>query len=824
MTSLCSDLRYAIRSWLKAPVIAQAAITTLACGVGAMTAVFVLVNAVLLEPLPYPHAERLVVLVNSFPGQTSHSPYVSAPRARVWREHASSAGVAVYALGAAVNVMTGSELRQAAGAQATASFFPLFGSRVARGRFFTTEEDRPGQVLAAVISHAWWQQLGGRDDIIGRPLIVNGEPATVVGVLDESFNARSLAPGIVTPPDIWLPLRQEPASRDDANNLLAVARLTQGMSIQAAKEQARAAAEQFRAAFPGELPADATFDVLPLEDVVVGDVRPSLLMLFAAVGLVSVLVSVNVANLLLARASARRREFAVRTALGASRWRLMRQLLLEGCSLSVVGGMAGGFVGVAVVRLLLGQNAIQLPRVGQLGMVDMIDIPMLLLVSVTIAAIGILIGLAPMSAAASTRGSPDVDLRTGLRAGPGRGQRRVQEFLLAGEVAIACVLLIGAVLLVRSFVNLNRVDPGFERAGVVTMQTASGDRRLASSSGTVRVFGNGLRRLAEVPGVESVAVSLTGVPLAQGGALRVEVLGRQENRHYVTSWDLVSPGYFDVFRIRLSGGRLLDESDRSNTTPIAVINEAMARQLWPNENPLGQRILIGQGGGPAFEDPSPREVVGVVTDVRQFGLSRPPRPGVYVPLAQASEAQMAFLNRLSVGATWSVRTASPAMVPVATLHRELLDSTALPAAHTRTMDDVFSAATAPTAQNTWLMTVLSLLALIVAVVGVYAIAAHSAQQRTHELGVRLALGAQISSVRRMVVWETIRIVLVGTAIGVAAATALSALLTALLFGVSGHDPLTFTSVPAVLVAAALGGAYLPARRASAVDPLVVLRE
>ena len=292
----------------------------------------------------------------------------------------------------------------------------------------------------------------------------------------------------------------------------------------------------------------------------------------------------------------------------------------------------------------------------------------------------------------------------------------------------------------------------------------------------------------------------------------------------MASWDLVSPAYFDVFRIRLARGRLFDESDRRSTTPVVLVNETMARQLWPGENPIGQRLLIGQGAGPAFEDPASREVVGVVADVRQYGLSRPPRPGMYVPIAQAADAQVAFVNRLGVRATWAVRTAAATRVPAATLQRALLESTALPAAHVRTMDEVFGAALAPAAQNTWLMSVLGLLALIVAVVGVYAIAARSVQQRSHELGVRIALGAQASRIRRMVVRESMRDVLVGATAGVAAAAGLSVLLTSLLFGVSGHDPLTFGSVPLLLVAAAAGGAYLPARRASAVDPIVVLRE
>ena len=824
MSSLWSDLRYAVRSWLKAPASALLAIVTIAAGVATMTAVFALVNTVLLKPLPYPDADRLVVLVNSFRGQPSRSPYTSAPRVRAWRERAAIDTVALYRLDSAVSVVAAGEPRQVASAHVNASFFSLFGARVVRGRFFTTVEDQPGQASAAVISRAWWQQLGGRDDIIGQPIVVNGKPAAIVGVLEDGFDARSLSPDIVTPPDLWLPLQLDPLSIDDANNLMAVTRLDNGESIDVARQRARAAAEEFRAAFPKELATEGSFDVMSLSEVVVGDVRASLLTLFAAVGLLAVLVSANVANLLLARTAGRRREFAVRAALGASRRRLVRQLVLEGCSLSAVGGIAGSVLGVAGIRLVFQLETVHLPRVAQLGLTNIVDIRMLLLLCLTVLAIGVAIGLAPAFTAARSKEGANLELRGGSRVGPDRRHRHAQALLLAGEAAITCVLLIGAVLLMRSFVNLNRVDPGFDGAGVVTLQTTSSDRRLASSQGAIPVFGDGLERLANLPGVEAAAVSLTGVPLAQGGALRADIPGRQADRQYVANWDVVSTNYFDVFKIRLSHGRLFDDRDRRETAPVVVINETMARELWPTENPVGQRIVIGQGGGPAFEEHVPREIVGVVADVRQFSLSRPPRPGMYVPIAQMSDSLMAFINRLSVPATWSVRTSPTTMISTATLQRELLLATALPAVRVRTMDQVVGEATASTAQHTWLMTALGSLALLVAVLGVYAIAAHSAQQRSHELGVRLALGAPAASVRRIVVWESIRVVLVGAAVGVTAAAGLSALLATMLFGVTEHDPLTFVTVPAFLVAAAFAGAYLPARRASIVDPLLVLRE
>jgi putative ABC transport system permease protein len=824
--ALWSDARYAVRTWLKAPAFALAAVATITCGAGAMTAVFSLVNAVLLRPLPYPDAERAIVLLNASRGQASRSPFVSAPRVRAWREHAQGIGeVAVYSLGPAVNVAVAGTPRQVIAGHVTASFFPFFGARLARGRAFSADEDRPGQSRVAVVSHALWQsQFRGDDTIVGQSISVNGEPATVVGVLDDRFDARSLAPDIVTPPEIWLPLQLEPETRNDANNLFAAARLNAGVSLEVARQQARAAADGFRAAFPGELPSEASFTVVPLEYIVVGNVRPSLLMLLAAVGLVALLVSANTANLFLARASARRREFAVRLAIGATRARLVRQLLTESLMLSAIGGVVGVALGILAVRLLLQLEVVQIPRVSSLGVADAVDLRVLLFVTTAVVAVGVAFGLAPAASAARIDANVERDLRSGSRGGARSGQRRAQAFLLVGEVAVACMLVIGAALLMRSLASLQRVDPGFERRGVLTMQTASGDRRMASSAEAIRVFRNGLQRLTELPGVESTAVSLTGVPLAQGGALRVDVVGRQMDRQYVANWDLISPQYFDVFGIRLIRGRLLDDRDERGMAPVAIINEAMAQQWWPDENPLGQQILIGKGGGPAFEESVPREIVGVVASVRQFGLDRAARPGVYVPIAQMADAQMSFINRLSVPATWAVRTSHDASAMATTVERELLNITALPAAEVRTMDDVFDAATASMAQNAWLMSAFGALALLIAVLGVYAAASYSVQQRTHELGVRRALGAQASQMRGMVVWESLRVVLAGTIVGMAVAVGLARLLTTLLFGVTAYDPLAFTVVPVTLVASALGGVYLPARRASTVDPVVALRE
>lgn len=825
MAALWTDLRYAVRTWSKTPRFSLLAIGTIACGAAALTVAFSLVSAVILEPLPYPDGARMVVLVNSLNGNTARLPYVSPTRVRAWREQgAGLEDLAVYAPNQNVTLSVAGQPRQAAASQVTASFFRFFGARAVRGRFFTEDDDRPGAEPVAVLSRSLWQgQLGGDEDMIGRALSINGEPTTIVGVLDEPFDARSLGPGLNTPPEIWLPLRLDPQTTDDANNLMAVARLAPDVSIEVIRQQTRATAERFRAEFPNELQADATFDVTPLAGVVAGDVRSPLLLLLAAAGLIAALVVGNTANLLLARVTARRHELAIRCAVGASRWRVARQLVTESVLLAAVGCAAGAALGTAVLRALVARGLVRVPRIDPLAMSPAFDGRLLLFMAAMAAIMGVAVGLAP---ALASRSFTDVerDLRTGSRAASTPGHRTAQALLLGAEIAIACVVLIGAVLLLRSLSGLQQVNPGFERAGVLTLQTSSGDRRLASAATAVTVLGDGIDRLAALPGVRSAAVSLTGVPLAQGGALRVDVVGRPKGDLYIPNWDLVSPDYFDVFGIRLIRGRLFGDRDRRETIPVTVINETMARQLWPDADPIGQRILVGQGAGPAFEEAEPREIVGIVSDVRQLGVSRPPRPGMYVALAQMADAQMALFNRLSVPTSWVVRTDPREPVTAAALEGALLAATGLPAARVRTMDEVFEASTATTAQSTWLMTGIGGLALLVAVLGVYAVASYSVQQRRHELGVRLALGARRQVVMQMLIWDTVRIVVAGSLVGVIAAVALSGGLAGLLFGVSRHDPATLMAVPVLLIAAALAGVYLPARRASLQDPLVVLRE
>jgi predicted permease len=617
LDELRQDVRYTCRSLIGTPGFALVAIATLALGIGATTTIVSLVNAVLLRPLPFPEPDRLVALVNTQHGRTTAFPFTSATRLQAWREHAVSVhDLSAYMIGPAVNLTAVGPPQQVVSGRVTADFFRLFGAHFVKGRAFTADEDRPGGPRVAIVSHGLWQrQWGGDAAIIGRTLSINGETFTVVGVLDGTLDARSLQPDLARSPDLWLPLQLDPHTRDDANILLAVGRLESGVDITVADQQAQRAAETFRQTFPKELLPSARFGVVRLKTLIVGEVRPSLLLLLGAVGLVTLIVCVNTANLMLGRATARRREFALRTALGASGGRLIRQLLTESVVLAAAGGLVGCLIGSLGIPVVLGLQGVLVPRIGVVDPYQLLDVHVLLFTVMTSTACGVLCGLVPALRAAST--DVESDLRGGRGLTSGSRARHLRTVLLVAEMSIACVLVIGSVLLLRSLTQLLAVNPGFNTRHVLTMRTALADRRFATTAGAARVADNGLARLTALPGVASAAISLAGVPLALGGgAFAVSVVGRQMDRQYVERWDAISPQYFDVFQIRLVRGRLFTDRDTRAGRSVAMINEAMARQLWPGGDPLRDQILIGQGAGPSFEEPVPRAIVGIVASVR----------------------------------------------------------------------------------------------------------------------------------------------------------------------------------------------------------------
>ncbi len=827
LDDLAADLRYALRALRRNRGFAAAAILTTALGIGATSAVFSVVNAVLIAPLPYPHPDRLVVFTGTWRGRGS-VPGVSAPKFFELRRAPAFDQTAAYRLGGVTNLTNRPDPEQINIGRVSAEFFGLFGARVARGRTFLLEEDRPNGPPIVVVSDEFWRRhLGASPDAIGQSLALDGVSHSVVGVLDASFDADPLTISLAPRPDAWVPLRLDPASTSDAP-FLAAGRLKAGASVALARAQADAAAIAIRRTLPAVMPEDAGLGVEPLHDLYVGEIRPSLFLLLAAVALVLLIVCANIANLLLARASVRQREMAIRLATGANRSRLVRQLLTESLVLSFAGAILGVSLALAGVRALLAGYSSSIPAILSRTVSGTFDVRVLVFAVIVSIATGVLFGLVP--ALQASRVDLDSALRTaGNRAGAAP-RRRMRAMLVVSEVALALMLLVCSGLLIRSFVTLRSVHPGFESRGVLTMQMAVTGHRFETVESTSQIVREALRRVDAVPAVDATAATLTGAPLSGlASFLNVTVPGRSLGGPYfrggyLGSWQVISPRYFEVLGIPVIAGRAFTERDDRGMPLVVVINQILARQFWPHESPLGRSLLIGEGAGPDFEETAPRQIVGVVSDVRHVGLAFEPRPTAYVPLSQLTAGQMAIFNASGGQLTWLVRSPAGTSRFAASVERELQQASGgLPVARIRSMTDVFSMSTAPTQFNMWLMVGFGLSGLMLAAVGVFGVMAYNVRERTHEIGIRVALGASAGVVRAMVLREGMRLSLAGLAIGTVAALGIARLLESTLFGIAPYDWLVFFSTQVVLGSVAFAASWLPARRATAIDPLIALR-
>jgi predicted permease len=598
--------------------------------------------------------------------------------------------------------------------------------------------------------------------------------------------------------------------------------LKPGVTLEQAKAQLRFSAKEFERRFPNALGQNASFSVQPIRDALVSDVRSSLLVLTGAVSLVLLIACANVANLLLARATGRRREMAIRAAIGGSRGRIIRQLLTESVVLSLAGGALGLLLGVIGIRVLLAVNTADLPFVGRDGSGVGMDWRV---VGFTIAislGTGILFGLIPALQGSRT------DLTTALkessgRSGTGFRQNKARSLLVVTEVALALILLIGSTLLIRSAIELSRVDPGFDSKNVLTLRMSLTGPRFLKSEGVEQLVRNGVEQLRAVPGVINASATCC-VPLEGGYGLPFLIVGRPVEGpfHGGGAWKTISPGYFEVFKIPVKRGRTLSERDDGRSLDVVVINEAMARQFWPKSDPLNDRLIIGRGVMREFAEEPERQIIGVVGDTRDGGLNSEPGPTMYIPQAQVPDAANALNVSLSPIA-WVVRTqADPSSLSQA-IQEQLRQTTGLPVSDVRSMNEVTSLSTSRQRFNMWLMTVFGLSALLLAAIGVYGLMAYSVEQRTHEIGIRVALGAQAAQVKNMVVLQGMRLALAGIVVGVAAAFGLARFMEAFLFVVETRDPLAFIGVPVLLGFVALLAAWIPARQASRVDPIIALR-
>lgn len=814
---LLQDLRYAGRMLRRSPGFTATAIAALALGIGANTAIFSVVNTVLLQPLAYPEPDRLVQLELSSPQGNGN--ITSIPKFLVWQQQRQVfQDVAAYDLGGPGINLTGRDRpEQLKGVHVSSEFFRLFGAPVLAGRTFSAEEDRPGGPPVVVLSGGLWQRRFGSDpNLVGRSIDLGGEPYTVIGILDASFKSDP-------PAEIYLPLKADPNSTDQAHYLRAAARLKPGVALGQAKAAMKLAAEQFRQKFRVQMGPQESFTAEPLRDTVVGDVRKALLVLLGAVSFVLLIACANVANLLLARATIRKREIAIRAAIGAGRGRIIRQLLTESVLLSLVAGFLGLGLGYFGVRGLLSLNPGGIPRIGEQGSDVALDWQVLAFTLGVSALTGLLFGLIP--AFNASRADLNVTLKeSGLRSGSGVRQNKARSILVVTEVVLALVLLIGAALLIRTFSVLRNVDPGFDFHNVLTMEMSLTGTQFNKTAGVNQLVREAQRRVESLPGVTALA-STCCLPLEGGFGLPFVIEGRpltEGTAHGGASWRTVSPRYFEVFKIPLIRGRMFTNKDDANAPRVVLINEGLAKQFWPNSEPVGQRITIGKGVGPEFEEP-PREIIGIVADVRDQGLDNQPDPIMYIPVAQVNDGVTALNNGI-IPITWVIRTS----VEPYSLSREIenglrMASGGLPVAHIRSMEQVRGESTSRTDFNMTLLVIFASVALLLAAIGIYGLMAYLVQQRAHEIGIRMALGASAHDVLKMVVRQGMALALAGVLIGVAAAVGLTRLLASLLYGVSPRDPIAMTSVPLLLIAVALAATYIPARRASRVDPVVSLR-
>ena len=814
--TIFKDLKHSFRMFAQTPAFTLAAVAALTLGIGVNTAIFSVVNAVMLTPLNFPDPDRVVMLMNVSP--QGSGPAASPAKFMHWRAQ-SDVLQDVSAFTAGVMNYTGGEFpEQLQSGRVSADFFKLIGARVAAGRTFSADEDLPNAPKVVVLSKTLWQsRFAGDPNVSGRSIALNGEPYTIVGVLDD-FDFTEFGAS----PQVWTPWQFDPNTREAGHYFRVAGRLKPGVTVEQANARLGASAATFREKFP-TFGQNASFGVARFTEVLVRGVRTSLFVLAGAVSLVLLIACANVANLLLARATGRRREIAIRAAVGGSRGRIVRQLLTESILLSLAGGVLGLLFGWVGIRALLSVNTAGLPRVGEDGSLVSMDWRVVAFTLGLSLLTGIVFGLIPALQ------SSKADLTTTLkessgRSGSGFRQNKVRSILVIVEVALALVLLIGSALLIRTALALSRVDPGFDVRNVVTMRTSMTGPQFAKAEAVETVIRNGVERVRAIPGVVHASATCC-VPLQNGYGLSFNVVGRPPGDgpfHGGAGWYTVSSGYFEVFNIPVKRGRTFEDRDDGRGAPVVIINEAMARQFWPQGNPLDDRIVIGRGGMKEFATEPERQIIGIVGDTRDGGLNSDPQPLMFIPQAQVPDAANALNVALSP-MVWVVRTAGQPQSLAQAIRDQIRQSTGLPVTDVETMQNIAWSSTSQERFNMWLMSVFGCSAFLLAAIGIYGLMAYSVEQRTQEIGIRLALGAQSSQVKYMVIRQGMLLAIIGVVIGVSAALGLGRFISTLLFGVTATDPLVFVGVPVLLTVVALAAVWLPARRASAVDPIIALR-
>lgn len=798
---MLNDLRFGLRMLLKAPVFTAAAILSLTIGIGATSAIFSVVNNVVLRPLPFREPELLVRIWHNKPPVGMTRMPVSAGNINIWRNQTHSfEDVAAFHTTAAV--LTGeSEPERISGAAVSNNLLPMLGYEPLIGRNFLPEENRPGGNDVVILSHKLWQrQFGGDPSVIGQSITLDHtRNLSVVGVMPPYVDFPESS-------EFWLPERVLATDSHGLRRLTVIARLKPGVTPQAAQEEVASINQQLQQRIPDDY-QNWEAELQPLHESIVGKVRGSLLILLGAVFFVLLITCANVSNLLLARAGARQQEMAMRAALGASRWRLLRQMLTESTLLALLGGAGGVLAAYWAIQGLISLNPPEVPRLSQVTL----DVRVVAFALLTALATGVVFGLAP----ALHFSKPDLNsaLKEAGASAAGRGRwlrLGLRDVLVITQTAMAVVLLAGSGLLIKSFVRLQQVELGFNPENVVTINVSPPFNRLPKSYRKTDYYRQLVESLQSTPGVNAAAVTTSApttgafmnVPFTISG--QPDSAERETQRAFLS---VVSPDYFRVIGNPLKEGRLFTENDNETSAPVAIINETMSRNYFSDANPIGQRIAL-KGAGTKW-----LEIVGVTADVKQFGLEAENKPCLYRPYRQE---EVTFM-------TLAVQAADPLRL-IPSLRARILETDKFTAiTRVRTMDSLIADSVAQPRFYTMLLSVFAGIAVTLAALGIYGVMAYSVSRRTHEIGIRVALGANANRILRLVVSRGLTLILLGTGIGLAGAAALTRLLTGLLFEVKATDPVVFAVIVPLLIAIALAACLIPARRATKVDPMIALR-
>jgi len=806
MQSLLQDLRYAFRLLAKSPAFTAIAILTLALGIGANTAIFSVVNAVLLRPLAFRNPARLVIVAEKSPFptiSTSYENYVD------WRDQSRSFESMEATRGTGMSLTGAGEPELLLARMATAGLFPLLGVEAHMGRTFLPEEDRAGGAPVALLSYGLWQRrFGGSREIIGKAVTLSSQPYTVVGVLPAGFQ-------ILQPADVFVPFKPWAATLPDDRNwhpgIIAVARLKPGVPREQARAEMIGITKRLEQQYP-DFNTGTSADVVGLQEQMVQNVRPALILLLGAVSLVLLIACVNVANLLLARAASRGKEVAIRTAMGAGRARVVRQLLTESVLLSLGGGLLGLFLAWASLGPLLKISAGSVPQVIPIELDRSVLFFTFLISLVT----GLVFGIVPAlrTAGLDLRGTLNENSR-GSTSGP--GHHRLRGVLVASEMALAVLLLVGSGLLLRSFSRLQDVPPGFQSDHLLVADIPLSQTAYAKPEQRYQFFDRLVERAKVLPGVRSAGAA-SFLPVSGGGSIiHFNIAGhppKTPHDYVAAGYRTVTPNYLETLGVPLLQGRLLTPADNEKTPAVAVINASMAKTHFAGENPLGKRIQLGTAPD---KDVPTMEIVGVVGDVRP-GLGVDPQTEMYLPYRQADLVLPVFQLSLVL------RTAASPQLQTSALRSALAEiDPNQPLVNVRTMEDNIATTVAQPRFRTWLIGIFAAVALVLAAVGVYGVMSYTVTQRTSEIGIRVTLGAQPEDVFKIVVGEGLRLALAGVGVGIVAALAMTRVLQSFLYGVSAYDPPTFFAVALLLTIVAVAASFFPARRATLVDPMVALR-